>query len=874
MTSPLAEGAPPPRVGSLRRRVGRAVERLVDGASEHPWRAVMVAIALIGLAVLYSATTLELRPDLLELLPQDSPAFRAFNAQAHRLGGGASLLVIVRSPDPGANERFIDALSAALDDGVRRRKECLAACGSSTVGACESRCGRELIGYIESETKEVRAFYRANRWLYATLADLEDADSTLDRQIAIRAGLVADLEDPPPRSAGGPRSALGMDSFRDRWEAAAKRRDDFPTGYFCSHDRSMCGLRVVSTTQGMGDALGDRLLQEVQATVESLGPRRFHPDMQWGYAGDIANAHEEKQSLVSRAYVATMVAGAFILAGIAVYFRSLSALVVIALPALFGVAMAYAFATFAFGYVNTAGLFLGAIILGNGINYPIVLLSRYREFHALGMPGGVARREAVKNAFRAELVGACVAAIAYGALAVTQFRGFRQFGIIGSVGMLVVWLAIVPLVPALVVLLERLQARLPRGRAWQALAPAADGSSGPVMRALAQATERAPWLFVLVAGAAVAFFGVRAASFLKDPWEYDFSRLGSRETKAHGAGYWSNQAEAVFGGRINVAGVRIVADSVEQVPALKAQILANDARDPAGTLLENVVTVWDMLPGSPSEQRAKLAVLARIRDRLTPRVLLDVTPNERLELEDLRPPEGLDVLYPTDLPLLVKRRFTERDGRLGAVMYLQLKDVILSDGHNALRISHTTDNVHLPDGTVVQTASHSTIYAEMIRSIKRDGPVASAVALSLVLVVVALATSNLEGAVVVLAALLTGVISMLGIASIFDLRLHYISFIAIPITLGIGCEYPFNVFDRVRLLSGDVSAAVRRTGGAVALCSYTTIVGYGSLLMSDFQALETFGRLAVVGEVACSFGALLLVPSLLQLRRARRLHSL
>src|SRR4029077_5199656 len=135
--------------------------------------------------------------------------------------------------------------------------------------------------------------------------------------------------------------------------------------------------------------------------------------------------------------------------------------------------MAYAFATFAFGYVNTAGLFLGAIILGNGINYPIVLLSRYREFRALGMPGAVARREAFKNAFRSELVGAFVAAIAYGALAVTEFRGFRQFGIIGSVGMLVVWLSIVPLVPALLVLLDRLHARLLRVRTWRASAPAA-----------------------------------------------------------------------------------------------------------------------------------------------------------------------------------------------------------------------------------------------------------------------------------------------------------------------------------------------------------------------------------------------------------------
>ena len=78
----------------------------------------------------------------------------------------------------------------------------------------------------------------------------------------------------------------------------------------------------------------------------------------------------------------------------------------ICFPPLFGVGCAYAFATATYGYVNTSGAFLGAIILGNGINYPIVLFSRYREFRARGMTPDVARRDAVWNAFRAELVGA------------------------------------------------------------------------------------------------------------------------------------------------------------------------------------------------------------------------------------------------------------------------------------------------------------------------------------------------------------------------------------------------------------------------------------------------------------------------------------
>src|SRR5437868_7879014 len=101
------------------------------------------------------------------------------------------------------------------------------------------------------------------------------------------------------------------------------------------------------------------------------------------------------------------------------------------------------------------------------------------------------------------------------------------------------------------------------------------------------------------------------------------------------------------------------------------------------------------------------------------------------------------------------------------------------------------------------------------------------------------------------------------------MKLNFMNFIALPITFGIGCEYPFNIFDRSRLLGGDVANAVRRSGGAVALCSYTTIVGYGSLLFADNQALESFGRLAMSGELTCITCAMLVLPSLLHVWKQR-----
>jgi predicted RND superfamily exporter protein len=873
------------------------VGAIVDWSGRFPLIVLLVALCVLAGTWHYALIVLtNPHTDLRELLPTDSPGLKAFEHQLGRVGGGATLIVIAESPDRKANERFMDDLASRLDAMIEAQKH----------GA------PQLIAYVESGSKDVHAFFDQNKWLYADKADLEDAYTTLDHQIALRSGMVEDLEDddtpapatrspspPPARSpsvvpaaapekpaTGGPekKAALGLDSYRLRWKAKARQHDDFPSGYFETDDGTMTGLRVISSSAGLGDAGGDSLLGRVTRLVQEMNAPSYHAAMRVGFAGDIPNAAAEKESVVSEAAWATGFAAILIAAGVVWFFRSAWSLAVIGLPALVGVGAAYAFAYFAFGYVNTTGMFLGAIILGNGINYPIVLLSRYREFRARGQDAREARREAVQNALRAELVGACVASIAYGSLTVTQFRGFNQFGWIGFVGMLLVWLAMIPCVPALLVVIEWAQSKLPR---WlrDPAPPERDGSAGVVSSLIARATERAPWTFVAMAAAFTALAAWKVPAFLRDPWEYNFDRLGSRGSKASGgAGDWSNKAERVFGGKMNVAGALMLADTPEQVPLLKAQILANDAswngRSPSALaadprpVIAEVVTAYDLLPGTLEDQKAKLEVLARIRERLTPRVLADLADDERARVEELVPPESLHALGPKDLPPLLRRRFQENDGRVGTVFYVKYAGwVSLSWGPNLLRISRETDNVRLPDGTVVQTASRATIFAEMIRSMERDGPRATFVSLLAVAAVVAVATRNARGTAAVLAALVLGVTWLLGAAAWSGEKLNYVNFITLPITFGIGSEYPFNIYDRSRLLGGDVTLAVRRVAGAVGLCSFTTLVGYASMTFDDFQALQSFGRLAVIGEASCLTGAVLVLPALLHVIGQRRAYA-
>ena len=94
------------------------------------------------------------------------------------------------------------------------------------------------------------------------------------------------------------------------------------------------------------------------------------------------------------------------------------------------------------------------------------------------------------------------------------------------------------------------------------------------------------------------------------------------------------------------------------------------------------------------------------------------------------------------------------------------------------------------------------------------------------------------------------VLFTVGGAAWINTRLNFLNFVAIPLIFGICVEYAINLYERMRAHGGDVAAGVRSAGGPVFLCSLTTILGYGALLVADNRALQSFGRYAIAGEVA------------------------
>jgi hypothetical protein len=180
----------------------------------------------------------------------------------------------------------------------------------------------------------------------------------------------------------------------------------------------------------------------------------------------------------------------------------------------------------------------------------------------------------------------------------------------------------------------------------------------------------------------------------------------------------------------------------------------------------------------------------------------------------------------------------------------------------------------LPSGDVIWGSGRAVIFADMLTSVIEESP--RAIALSAMMTIFVVATAFLRGArglratALVLGALAVGVAWMGATLALADVKINFLNFIALPITLGIGVDYAINMVHRWRLEgAGHVPEIVHDTGGDVVLCSLTTSLGYLALLQSVNSAVRSFGTAAVIGEMACLLAVVVLLPAILILIERR-----
>jgi predicted RND superfamily exporter protein len=358
---------------------------------------------------------------------------------------------------------------------------------------------------------------------------------------------------------------------------------------------------------------------------------------------------------------------------------------------------------------------------------------------------------------------------------------------------------------------------------------------------------------------------------VRDPFEYDIKNLRSTGDDAVEARRWMKISDDNFG-RGYAGRTIIAADRRDQVPRIVDTLRKlDDGKSPADETIGAIASIQDVVP---PDQPRRLALLADIRTMLDDPALAALDEGQRAELAELRPPDDLKPISIDNLPASFRERYAEKDNRVGYLVSIRPANQLDEwNGHDLIRFANAVRALKLDDGEVVTTSGASVIFADIVESIERDGPIVTVIAGAGLIVMVLLLVGRNRRAGAVLLATVSGSLLMVASCALLGLKVNFLDFVALPITLGLGIDYAINIAHRHDTEEvPDPITTLRTSGSAVFVCSLTTMIGYGSLLVSDNLAIRGFGMASLIGEITCVLAALVLVPAMLAVG-SRRAHA-
>ncbi len=789
--------------------------------------AAFVALAVLApCGLLAGRYFMDVHAGLDELLPDNAPSARALREIHARVGGVANLFVIAMSDAPDINRRFITEL------GQRLR-------------AREIPQARSIQDNVRTERQWLRDHA-------ALLIPSERFDPLMAKvDAAIRASrdaanpLFVDLSDETPAQAWDRVSA-----DLDRESLA---HDRFPNGYMETPDGHDVVLAITLRGSDVDVGPSQALLTAVRTEAHDL-QRAYPSNLRVAYNGEVVNLPEEHDAILADVSLSSLLVAVVVGGLIVAYYRSFRGVVAVLLGLYPGLIVTFALGRLSGSYLNSNTAFLGSIIAGNGINYPLLFLAYYRA-----QPLRVSRAAAIAVAGRQSLPGtlaaAATASAAYAGLAAASFRGFSQFGWLGGIGMITTWAATYVMMPMTIGWLDP-----PRQATTETLFQRSVGAFFNRRK-----LSRAVALGVILVVAGLASVGARRALH---EGAFDTNLLNLRNTQSlrSGGASWDATISRVFGVWLNPV-VALVDNPAQR------EIVADRLRHAMVTsphpVAERVETIAEYAP-DPLVQAARIARLQRLHNDLADVPRAQIPERARPYIDTWLAPENLLEITPADVPSGLRRSFAELNGQTDrTVLLFPSLRINYNDARNVLRFANVLTRVRLPAGTV--TGGAFLFMAEIVRLLRTEAPrVGITVCILVAAVLVPIFWRRparvplVVGTVAVVAVAAQAVMFALGV------RLNMLNFAALPVTIGVGADYAVNLLSATDALETDARGACARMGGAILLCSMTTVVGYITLLLAHSGALRSFGWAAVLGEIMAVTTVLLILPQWLPERRRAR----
>ena len=773
-----------------------------------------------------------LRTDLEELLPTKARSVVDLNEVRSRLETTNNLAILMLSNDPSASKRFVNSLASEI-----------------------AKLPPEICAGVEYRIDKEIEFFARRKSLFIDLKDLEMIRDYIRAKVNYELTLYNPLTILENKSIKEP--TFDFRNLKEKYESRSSVYSRFKDGYYATPDNKQRVILANLPGNKSGISASKELREAVDAILLKLNPRSFTPDLEIHFAGGVQDLIDEHEALVEDLLLSTVLVTLLVTLAMLIYFKSFMATLSLILALLIGTLWTFGAGFFQVGYLNANSAFMASIVIGNGINFGIILLARYLEERRKQKETPRSIYIAVQKTISATGVAALAAGLAYGSLMLTSFRGFRQFGVIGLTGMALCWLATYTFMPSFMILLYRAGfLRKPIGK-----------TKSGFTRGLAFLVSRNPKM--ILAGT-LALTLLSAASLSKiNPGiiETNMKKLRNKKSAESGSMYWGEYVDKLFDRYL--LPVVILPKEEKDVQTIAEEVRKTKASEGKNSFIVNVSTLQDFVPKNQTE---KIRVLKQIDELLPAQLLRQLSSEERELARGLLSENSFKRFGAEELPELVRGKFRERDGTLGKLILIEPSlSPELQKSENLIHFVHSVRES--ADRVVPGTAVAGTlpVTSDLFESIVKDGPKATFFAFIAVFLLVILLFREVRTVALCSFALLLGVLWLFGYVLIFDQKINFLNFIALPITFGIGVDYGVNVFQRYRLEKrGGILPVLEQTGGAVLLASFTTVTGYGSLLIASNQAFVSFGKLAVLGELTCVLAAVISLPALLFLLEQRK----
>ncbi|MFO0598599.1 MAG: MMPL family transporter [Myxococcaceae bacterium] len=782
----------------------RALDWLADVSGKHPWRVVAIAIVCAVVASVLSAQ-LGFRGDFTELLPKSTAEVKDLKEIEDRAGGTGYLVIQVLGGTREERRAFAKEAAALIE----QRKDVV----------------RFVEWHFDTHWVAQRALLLLNT---DTLQNLKnDLAARIDWEKKIANPLYVDLgEETPP---------IDFAAIEKKYAPQQNQGD-----YLESKSGDELYLLVKATSTPADLDFNRKLIGSVKDATANLLASNFK-QMTLSYTGAYAVRVEDDDAMQQDLARSVAIAGVLTLIIIFAISRRVAIFAVVVLPVGIGISATFAFTWALIGHLNPVTGFLGAILIGLGIEYGLHLAMRYWEERRRLEPMP-ALRETLHGTFGGALSSAVTNAAAFFVLVFAEFDAFKQFGKIAAFGVVTTLLSTYAFGPALLLLSERFALRKPR--------PVEPGH-----------VEPPPWkppLGVLVLIVALMSAGVIGSIAVTPRIGFETNLL-----KLTGEGKAANLEIHIADqmGIIMIPGV-VWVDSLDT--ARKVSAIARDVQKEGGpeTNLAQIASLNDLLP---YDTEKRLAIMAELGG------LLDKIPNSKKNDERVKQLVEMTKAQPwtlADLPVEFRRRFEPFDGK-GTFVLLFPKFGL----HDVKRLESWAAALNTIAGRAESSGVHAPILdanrlaAKVFSLIRKDGPLVMGLAALVVFIVIWIALKKFTYTLMVTGPLFAGIACLpLGMV-VGDLSLNFLNVVVLPNLLAIAVDNSVHLFHRYQEDGpGSMPRIMKHTGLTAIVATCSNAAGYASMLIARHAGLRSVGLLAVVGVICTFLGTTVLFPALIELR--------